>query len=130
MDKLDWKIVAALERDGRQSYADLGEQVGLSKSPCWSRVKNLEESGVIDGYAARIDPIAVGLAVQSFVEVQIRFDAHTEFEAAVLAHPAVVECHTTAGESDSLTWKSSGWRRMVKASKASFSTITACPTSQ
>ena len=47
MDKLDWKIVAALERDGRQSYADLGEQVGLSKSPCWSRVKNLEESGVI-----------------------------------------------------------------------------------
>jgi Lrp/AsnC family leucine-responsive transcriptional regulator len=91
MDKLDWKIVAALERDGRQSYADLGEQVGLSKSPCWSRVKNLEESGVIEGYAARLDPIAIGLAVQSFVEVQIRFDAHTDFEAAVLAHPAVVE---------------------------------------
>src|SRR3546814_12165955 len=102
MDKLDWKIVAALERDGRQSYADLGEQVGLSKSPCWSRVKNLEESGVIEGYAARLDPIAIGLAVQSFVEVQIRFDAHIEFEAAVLAHPAVVECHTTAGESDYL----------------------------
>src|SRR3546814_9331130 len=47
-------------------------------------------------------PIAIGLAVQSFVEVQIRFDAHIEFEAAVLAHPAVVECHTTAGESDYL----------------------------
>src|SRR3546814_9326525 len=96
MDKLDWKIVAALERDGRQSYSDLGEQVGLSKSPCWSRVKNLEESGVIDGYAASLDPIAIGLAVQSFVEVQTRFDATIEFEAAVLAHPAVVECHTTA----------------------------------
>ena len=102
MDKLDWKIIAELERDGRQSYADLGEQIGLSKSPCWSRVKNLEESGVIEGYAARVDPIAIGLAVQSFVEVQIRFDAHIEFEAAVLAHPAVVECHTTAGESDYL----------------------------
>lgn len=102
MDKLDWKIIAELERDGRQSYADLGEQVGLSKSTCWSRVKNLEKSGVIEGYAARIDPLAIGLAVQSFVEVQIRFDAHTEFEAAVLAHPAVVECHTTAGESDYL----------------------------
>ena len=100
MDRLDWKIIAALETDGRQSYADLGEQIGLSKSPCWSRVKNLEESGVIEGYAARLDPTALGLAVQSFVEVQIRFDAHTEFEAAVLAHPAVVECHTTAGESD------------------------------
>src|SRR3546814_12078850 len=47
-------------------------------------------------------PISIGLAVQSFVEVQIRFDAHIEFEAAVLAHPAVVECHTTAGESDYL----------------------------
>lgn len=100
MDRLDWKIIAALETDGRQSYAVLGEQIGLSKSPCWSRVKNLEESGVIEGYAARLDPTALGLAVQSFVEVQIRFDAHTEFEAAVLAHPAVVECYTTAGESD------------------------------
>jgi Lrp/AsnC family leucine-responsive transcriptional regulator len=100
MDKVDWKIVAALETDGRQSYAELGEQIGLSKSPCWSRVKTLEENGVIEGYAARLDPIALGLAVQSFVEVQIRFDAHAEFEAAVMEHPAIVECHTTAGESD------------------------------
>jgi len=102
MDRLDWKIIAELERDGRQSYAELGEQVGLSKSPCWSRVKALEAGHVIEGYAARIDPAALGLAVQSFVEVQIRFDAHAEFEAAVLAHPAVAECHTTAGESDYL----------------------------
>lgn len=100
MDKIDWKIVNALETDGRQSFADLGEQIGLSKSPCWTRVKNLEEAGVIESYAARLDPIAIGLAVQSFVEVQIRFDAHSEFEAAVIDHPAVVECHTTAGESD------------------------------
>src|SRR3546814_18953342 len=88
MDKLDWKIVAALERDGRQSYSDLGEQVGLSKSPCWSRVKNLEESGVIDGYAARLDQLAIGLAVQSFVEVKIRFSAHNTLEPTVLAPPA------------------------------------------
>ena len=100
MDKVDWKIVAALESDGRQSYAELGERIGLSKSPCWSRVKNLEETGVIEGYTARLDPIAIGLAVQSFVEVQIRFDAHMDFEAAVMEHPAIVECHTTAGESD------------------------------
>ena len=100
MDRLDWKIIAALETDGRQSSAELVEHIGRSTSPCWSRVKNLEDSGVIEGYAARLDPVALGLAVQSFVEVQIRFDAHTEFEAAVLAHPAVVECHTTAGESD------------------------------
>src|SRR3546814_10067562 len=82
MDKLDWKIVTELEGNGRQSFAELGETVGLSKSPCWSRVRALEQKGVISGYAARIDPLALGLEVQSFVEVQIRFDAHAEFEAA------------------------------------------------
>lgn len=102
MDKIDWKIIAALESDGRQSFADLGERIGLSKSPCWARVKNLEGEGIIEGYTARLDPVAIGLAVQSFVEVQIRFDSHITFEAAVLAHPAIVECHTTAGESDYL----------------------------
>ena len=100
MDRLDWKIVAALEQEGRQSFAELGETIGLSKSPCWSRVRSLEESGVIRGYAARLDPATLGLAVQSFVEVRISLDAHTEFEVAVVAHPAVVECHTTAGDSD------------------------------
>src|SRR3546814_20636044 len=58
------------------------------------------QKGVISGYAARIDPLALGLEVQSFVEVQIRFDAHAELEAAVPSHPAVAECHTTAGDSD------------------------------
>jgi len=100
MDRLDWKIIAALEQDGRQSFAELGETVGLSKSPCWSRVRSLEGLGIIRGYAASLDPVALGLDVQSFVEVRISLDAHSEFEAAVIAHPAVVECHTTAGDSD------------------------------
>src|SRR3546814_16522215 len=91
MDKLDWKIIAALERDGRQSYADLGEQVGLSKSPCWSRAKNLEESGVIDGYAERPDTIAIGLAVQGFFAGQSSFSAVRDFEARVTSHPALGE---------------------------------------
>ncbi|MCW3836930.1 Lrp/AsnC family transcriptional regulator [Sphingomonas canadensis] len=102
MDKLDWKILGELERDGRQSYAELGEHIGLSKSPCWSRVRNLEEGGVIQGYTVRIDPEALGLAVQSFVHVRIKLDAHEAFEAAVMAHPAVIECHTTAGDGDYL----------------------------
>ena len=100
MDRLDWKIVAAIEEDGRQSFAELGEAVGLSKSPCWSRVRNLEARGIIQGYAARLDPFALGLEVQSFVEVRINLDAHADFEAAVMEHPAVFECHTTAGDSD------------------------------
>lgn len=100
MDRLDWKIVAAIEEDGRQSFAELGETVGLSKSPCWSRVRNLEARGIIQGYSARLDPFALGLEVQSFVEVRISLDAHADFEAAVMDHPAVFECHTTAGDSD------------------------------
>jgi Lrp/AsnC family leucine-responsive transcriptional regulator len=100
MDRLDWKIVAAIEEDGRQSFAELGEAVGLSKSPCWSRVRNLEARGIIQGYSARLDPFALGLEVQSFVEVRISLDAHADFEAAVMEHPAVFECHTTAGDSD------------------------------
>src|SRR3546814_8237448 len=78
MDRLDWKIIAALEENGRQSFAELGETVGLSKSPCWSRVRSLEEGGVIQGYSARLDPFALGLEVQSFVEVRISLDAHTD----------------------------------------------------
>src|SRR3546814_15860774 len=72
MDRLDWKIIAALEENERQSFAELGETVGLSKSPCWSRVRSLEEGGVIQGYSARLDPFALGLEVQSFVEVRIK----------------------------------------------------------
>lgn len=102
MDKIDWKILAELEGDGRLSFADLSERVGLSKSPCWSRMRDLEAEGVIVGFHARIDPSALGLAVQCYVAVRIRFDGHAEFEAAAIAHPAIIECHTTAGDSDYL----------------------------
>ena len=102
MDKIDWKILAELESDGRLSFADLSERVGLSKSPCWSRMRELESDGVIQGFHARIDPSALGLAVQCYVAVRIRFDGHAEFEAAAIAHPAIIECHTTAGDSDYL----------------------------
>lgn len=102
MDKIDWKILTELEGDGRLSFADLSERVGLSKSPCWSRVRDLEADGVIGGYHARISPAALGLAVQCYADVQIKFDGHAAFEAAALAHPAIIECHTTAGDSDYL----------------------------
>jgi len=102
MDRIDWKILAELESDGRQSFADLSEKVGLSKSPCWARVRDLEASGAIKGFTAQIDPAAVGLAVHCYAYVRIRFDAHAAFEEAAIAHPAIIECHTTAGDSDYL----------------------------
>lgn len=100
MDRIDWKIVSELEADGRLSFAELGKRVGLSKSPCWGRVRGLQDSGAIQGFGARVDPTALGLAVQCLLDVRIRLDAHAEFEAAVIDHPAVIECHTTAGEND------------------------------
>lgn len=102
MDRIDWKILAELERDGRLSFADLSERVGLSKSPCWARVRELESTGAIQGFSAQIDPAALGLAVQSYVYISIRMDAHAAFEEAATAHPAIIECHTTAGDSDYL----------------------------
>src|SRR5215475_13204499 len=61
MDRIDHHLLTLLEEDARQSFADLGEQVGLSKTPCWQRVRELERLGVIRGYRADIDPAQLGL---------------------------------------------------------------------
>src|SRR3981189_900709 len=63
LDAIDRRILERLQRDGRLSNSDLAEQVGLSSSPCWRRVKALEEAGVIKGYAAQLDAKSVGLSV-------------------------------------------------------------------
>ena len=80
LEKTEAAILKLLEEDGRLSYAELGEKVGLSKSPCWSRVRELERRGVIRRYRAEIDPAAVGLELHAFVQVTINSAKHTEFE--------------------------------------------------
>lgn len=102
LGRQDAEILARLERDGRLSYADLGEHVGLSKSPTWSRVRALEERGVITGYRAIVEPAAIGLDIHAFVQVTIRSTMSREFEQAVVRHAAVLECYTTAGQADYL----------------------------
>lgn len=102
MDSYDWKIAEVLEAEGRSSFASLAETVGLSKSPCWTRVREMERSGLLTGYRAQFDPGKLGVGVQCQISVTIGFDAHTAFEEAVLEHPAINECHTTAGDSDYL----------------------------
>jgi Lrp/AsnC family leucine-responsive transcriptional regulator len=100
MDQIDIAIIAALERDGRQSFASLAESVGLSKTPCWNRVQALEASGIIRGYSVSVDPRSLGLGVLALVQVMIDFARRAEFEAAVLKNPSILECYTTAGEAD------------------------------
>jgi len=102
LTRLDLAILSRLESDGRLSYAEIGEGVGLSKSSCWKRVQTLEESGAILGYRALVDPSALGLETVAFVSVIVDFDRHAEFEQAAIRHRAILACHATIGEADYL----------------------------
>jgi Lrp/AsnC family leucine-responsive transcriptional regulator len=101
-DATDERILSTLENDGRLSYAELAGQIGLSKTATWGRVRRLENSRVVTGYRAEIEPGAVGLDIHAFVQVTIKSNLHAEFERAVLRHPSVIECYTTAGQADYL----------------------------
>lgn len=102
MDSIDRKIVRAVEADARISFAELAELVGLSKTPCWKRVKALEEAGVIRNYRARLDPARLGFGVEAFVQLSINSLEFEAFEAAVKRHPLIWRCHATTGEADYL----------------------------
>jgi len=103
MDAIDKKILRALARQGRLTNSELAEEVGLSASPCWTRVKRLEQAGVIKGYAALLDQAALGLPDTVFIEVMM--ERHDEaqlkrFEEAVQTIPEILECHLVTGEYD------------------------------
>ncbi|NKM69333.1 Lrp/AsnC family transcriptional regulator [Rhizobium laguerreae] len=101
----DIRILKALQGDGRLTNQELAERVGMSTSPCWRRVKKLEEAGVIRGYQAVVDRRAVGLGVLAFVRVQIDTHSHDEaerFEREVDELEAVIACYSIAGEADFL----------------------------
>ncbi len=103
MDAIDKRILRALARKGRLTNAELAEEVGLSASPCWTRVRRLEQAGIIKGYAAILDQAALGLPDTVFIEVMMeRHDEESlrRFEEAVQAIPEVLECHLVTGEYD------------------------------
>lgn len=103
MDAIDKRILRALARSGRLTNAELSEEVGLSPSPCWTRVRRLEASGVIRGYAAVLDQAKLGVPDTVFLEVMM--DKHDDgslkrFEESVLVMPEVLECFLVTGEYD------------------------------
>jgi Lrp/AsnC family transcriptional regulator, leucine-responsive regulatory protein len=100
LDRIDRAILTILEEEGRLSYAELGERVGLSKSPCWKRVQALEEAGIIRGYGASIDHDRLGATTLAFAHISIAFEKHEAFERAVMGHPCVLDCYATVGEAD------------------------------
>jgi Lrp/AsnC family transcriptional regulator, leucine-responsive regulatory protein len=105
LDRLDLKIIDALQRNGRITMTELGEQIGLSTSPCAERVKRLEKNGVITGYHARVNPLAVGKPLLVFVELTLASKSEDVFEQIrdELANmPEVIECHLVSGSFDYL----------------------------
>ncbi|MEI4472714.1 Lrp/AsnC family transcriptional regulator [Frigidibacter sp. MR17.24] len=105
LDRFDRAILAALATDGRMSHTELARWVGLTKSPVQARVKRLEDTGVIAGYRAMLNPIRMGQAHVAFVECRLadtREAALQAFNRAVRALPEVEECHMIAGGFDYL----------------------------
>ncbi len=103
MDEADLKILRILQADSTISMVDLALKVGLSHTPCWRRVKQLEESGAIRGRAVLLNPAIMGLSVNVLANIKLK--AHDEetleaFEQAALARPEIVECFVTSGDSD------------------------------
>ncbi|MEA2003199.1 MAG: Lrp/AsnC family transcriptional regulator [Actinomycetota bacterium] len=103
LDSTDKAILTQLGVDGRMSNVALAETVHLSPSACLRRVRRLEDGGVIDRYAAVIDPAMIGKATSVFVDISLssqREDLLDAFEAAVTEVPGVMSCHLMAGDAD------------------------------
>ncbi|QJR16165.1 Lrp/AsnC family transcriptional regulator [Usitatibacter palustris] len=105
LNRTDRRLLDILQRDGRLTNLELAGRVNLSPSACLRRVRSLEESGVIRGYAALVDPGKVGLGLLAFVTVKLekrgRMPTDT-FAKAVKDWPEVVGCHAMTGEMDYL----------------------------
>ncbi|TVQ55251.1 MAG: Lrp/AsnC family transcriptional regulator [Rhodobacteraceae bacterium] len=105
LDLIDRKILLELQRDATLSVAQLADRVGLSATPCWKRVQKLEHAGVILGRVALVDPVALGLGLTVFVEVQAADHGpawRERFAEVVAAMPEVMELHRMAGDVDYL----------------------------
>lgn len=103
IDKFDLAILAVLQRDARASLQEISAQVGLSSTPCWNRIKRLEEGGVIRGYTVRIDPDEIGL--RDTVILQVTLESHSEetlydFGRALEQIPEVLEAFLVSGDYD------------------------------
>lgn len=105
LDEFDRAILRELQRDGRAPVAEIAGRVGLSPSPVARRLRMLEASGVIAGYAAQVDEGALGRGFSVFVSVKLDRqvdEALARFEAAVAAFPEVVDCWLMTGNRDYL----------------------------
>nr|WP_157075088.1 Lrp/AsnC family transcriptional regulator [Erythrobacter sp. AP23] len=103
LDEYERKILRELQRDAKQTTAEVAEKVGLSPSPCWRRIARMEREGIIRGHVAVVDRKAVGLNAHIFA--QVKLNAHgranlDEFSAAIGAFPQVLDAYVLMGTTD------------------------------
>jgi len=107
LDRFDTRILAALQEDGRLTVVELAEAVGLSQTPCARRIRALEQAGIIEGYAAILNPARLGLKVQAFVQVKLQQhadDVVMTFQRELAKFEEVISCFAVTGTSDFLIY--------------------------
>lgn len=105
LDDKDRQIIRAVQRDGRITNLALAEEVNLSPTPCLRRLRQLEESRVITGYSANVDPKRFGLSLLAFISVSLKEHSKESlqlFESRVLANERIMSCHLMTGSRDYL----------------------------
>jgi Lrp/AsnC family transcriptional regulator len=105
LDRIDHRILAALQEDASRSAAEIAEAVGLSQSPCWRRMQRLREEGYISKVVALLDRKKLGLRAQLFVQVKVISNDQASlaaFSKAIQEFPEVMECHVMLGAFDFL----------------------------
>ena len=103
LDAIDRRILAVLQENARVSNVELAESAGVSASPCWRRVRELERTGVISRYVTLVDPAALGLPVSVFIQVSLEKQVESALEVfknAILQRPEVMECYLMTGDAD------------------------------
>ncbi len=103
LDATDRRLLELLQHDGKMSLQELAEATNLSTSPCWRRIRKLEELGVINRYVAVLDRRKLGLNAMAYVQVQLidhSEDTIGAFDRFVQTEPQVVECASITGSND------------------------------
>ncbi len=103
LDQTAIRILEELQEDGKLSNVELASRVHLSPSPCLTRVRDLERSGLISRYVALLDPLKLGLGISVFINIRLEQQvekALEKFESAIKEYPEVMECYLMTGDSD------------------------------
>ena len=99
MDELNWRILEVLQQSGRASYAEIGRIVGLTAPAVTERIQKMEDTGVIKGYRAVIDPEKLGISIRTIIQLQVNRAVFNNTLKKLEALPEIFECYRTTGTS-------------------------------